>query len=82
LYHLASKTINKTISQQINVSISHQKEQKHLKTIIDSEEKHRRKCERDKYSFREKNGSITRDAYLKTATRNDRGYVLTVKTGN
>ena len=39
-------------------------EQKHLKSIISYNEKRRRKRERDKLSFRERNGSISRTEYL------------------
>ena len=39
-------------------------EQIHLRTIIDANEKRRRKRERDKFTFREKNGSVSREDYL------------------
>ena len=39
-------------------------EQIHLRTIIDANEKRRRKRERDKFAFREKNGSVSREDYL------------------
>ena len=39
-------------------------EQQHLKTIIDGNEKRRRKRDRDKLVFREKHGSVSREDYL------------------
>ncbi|OKL35333.1 replication protein [Domibacillus mangrovi] len=39
-------------------------EQVHLRTIIDGNEKRRRKRERDKLAFREKHGSVSREEYL------------------
>lgn len=52
---------NKTIIQWLDITAD---EQQHLKTIIDSTEKRRRKRERDKLYFREKNSSMTRAKYL------------------
>jgi hypothetical protein len=43
---------------------THSKQLLHLKTIIDSKEKRRRKRERDKNAFREKTGAISKEAYL------------------
>jgi hypothetical protein len=40
-------------------------EQEHLKTIIDGNEKRRRKRNRDKMSFRKKHGSVSRAEYLR-----------------
>ncbi|USK62513.1 hypothetical protein [Peribacillus asahii] len=52
---------NKTIIKWLDVT---PEEQQHLKTIIDDNEKRRRKRNRDKLAFREKNRSVSREEYL------------------
>ncbi|WP_075983684.1 replication protein [Bacillus massilinigeriensis] len=52
---------NKTIIKWLNIV---PKEQKFLRTIIDWDEKLRRKRERDRLAFRQKNGSVSRGEYL------------------
>ncbi|WP_338754906.1 replication protein [Bacillus sp. FJAT-52991] len=52
---------NTTIIQWLDIQ---PEEQEHLRTIIDSHEKRRRKRERDKLAFRAKRGSISRGEYL------------------
>lgn len=52
---------NNTIIQWLDISAD---EQQYLKTIIDSKEKRRRKCERDKLKYREKYGSVSREEYI------------------
>ncbi|EOW8912873.1 replication protein, partial [Listeria monocytogenes] len=52
---------NTTIIRWLNIT---GEEQIHLRTIIDPSEKRRRKRERDKLAFREKNGSVSRKLYL------------------
>ena len=47
-------------------------EQQHLKTIIDGNEKRRRKRDRDKLVFREKHGSVSREDYLAQQKRKQR----------
>ena len=52
---------NATIIKWLDITTE---EQTHLRTIIDANEKRRRKHERDKFAFREKNGSVSREEYL------------------
>ncbi len=52
---------NATIINWLDITTE---EQIHLRTIIDANEKRRRKRERDKFTFREKNGSVSREEYL------------------
>ena len=52
---------NATIIEWLNIT---PEEQIHLRTIIDANEKRRRKRERDKFAFREKNGSVSREEYM------------------
>jgi hypothetical protein len=52
---------NATIIEWLNIT---PEEQIHLRTIIDANEKRRRKRERDKLAFREKNGSVSREEYM------------------
>jgi hypothetical protein len=52
---------NRTIIHWLDIT---SEEQRYLLTIIDSTEKKRRKRERDKLVFREKNGSVSRKEYL------------------
>ncbi|OAH56961.1 hypothetical protein AWH48_19500 [Domibacillus aminovorans] len=52
---------NTTIIQWLDIT---SEEQVHLRTIIDGNEKRRRKRERDKLAFREKHGSVSREEYL------------------
>jgi len=52
---------NATIIRWLDIT---PEEQQHLKTIIDGNEKCRRKRERDKLAYREKHNAVTREAYL------------------
>lgn len=52
---------NATIIQWLDIT---DEEQQHLRTIIDSNEKLRRKRTRDKMALREKNGSMSRAEYI------------------
>lgn len=52
---------NSTIIRWLDIN---QEEQIHLRTIINPYEKRRRKRERDKLAFREKNRSVSREDYL------------------
>ena len=68
---------NQTIIQWLDIT---PEEQIHLKTIIDSEEKRRRKRERDKNAFREKKGAISREAYLEQQTDKTEDMLWQLKT--
>ncbi|WP_246197389.1 replication protein [Cytobacillus depressus] len=52
---------NETIIQKLDIT---PEEQQHLRTIIDADEKLRRKRNRDKRAYREKNGSVSRKEYI------------------
>lgn len=52
---------NATIIKWLDITTE---EQIHLRTIIDANEKRRRKRERDKLAFRERHGSVSREEYL------------------
>ncbi|MFJ8248014.1 replication protein [Peribacillus asahii] len=52
---------NATIIRWLDIT---PEEQQHLKTIIDGNEKRRRKRERDKFAYREKHNAVTREVYL------------------
>ena len=52
---------NKTIIEWLDITSD---EQKFLQTIIDANEKRRRKRERDKLAFRKRKGSVSREEYL------------------
>lgn len=52
---------NKTLIEWLDIT---EEEQRHLKTIIGTEEKKRRKRERDRRSYRDKKGCVSREEYL------------------
>jgi hypothetical protein len=58
---------NKKIIEWLDIT---PEEQRHLKTIIDANEKRRRKRTRDKLTKREERGSVSRAAYLENEKRN------------
>ena len=68
---------NQTIIQWLDIT---PEEQIHLKTIIDSEEKRRRKRERDKNAFRKKKGAISREVYLEQQTDKTEDMLWQLKT--